>query len=176
MAEKEGVGGISLRGLARGLGMTAPSLYSYFPSKHALYDALFAQGYAELQTFADEQRLDRGQPEQTLARALRGFVRFCQASPARYELMFQRPVPGYEPSPEAYAVSQAAYAQMASALERIGITAPADLDLYTAVSAGLAAQQMANDPDGDRWLRRCRDAAAMFYAHVGAKQETETRP
>ena len=44
---EQGVAGLSLGEVARRMGIRPPSLYVYFPSKHALYDALFAQG-AEL--------------------------------------------------------------------------------------------------------------------------------
>ncbi|HLY82361.1 MAG TPA: helix-turn-helix domain-containing protein, partial [Acidimicrobiales bacterium] len=44
LARTEGLAGLSLRDLARKVGMQAPSLYSYFDSKHAIYDAMFAQG------------------------------------------------------------------------------------------------------------------------------------
>ena len=39
-----GVGGLSMSEIARRLGMRQPSLYKYFPSLHAVYDALFARG------------------------------------------------------------------------------------------------------------------------------------
>src|SRR5437773_5082591 len=48
----EGLGALSLRDLARTVGMQAPSLYSYFESKHAIYDAMYAQG---AQQFVDGQ-------------------------------------------------------------------------------------------------------------------------
>src|SRR5215470_20240007 len=41
-----GVGGLSMSEIARRLGMRQPSLYKYFPSLHAVYDALFARGLA----------------------------------------------------------------------------------------------------------------------------------
>src|SRR3954451_8268783 len=44
----EGLAALSLRDLARKVGMQAPSLYSYFDSKHAIYDAMFLQGNLEL--------------------------------------------------------------------------------------------------------------------------------
>src|SRR3954466_903708 len=47
MAE-EGVAGLSLGEIARRMGIRPPSLYVYFPSKHALYDALFARGWRRL--------------------------------------------------------------------------------------------------------------------------------
>ncbi|TMK84168.1 MAG: helix-turn-helix transcriptional regulator, partial [Actinobacteria bacterium] len=40
----EGLAALSLRDLAAKVGMRAPSLYSYFDSKHAIYDAMFLQG------------------------------------------------------------------------------------------------------------------------------------
>jgi AcrR family transcriptional regulator len=42
--EEAGVGGLSMSEIARRLGMRQPSLYKYFPSLHAVYDALFARG------------------------------------------------------------------------------------------------------------------------------------
>jgi AcrR family transcriptional regulator len=44
--EEGGVGGLSMSEIARRLGMRQPSLYKYFPSLHAVYDALFARGVA----------------------------------------------------------------------------------------------------------------------------------
>jgi len=41
-----------------------------------------------------------------------------------------------------------------------------DTDLLTALFSGLASQQLANDPDGDRWRRLSREAAEMFVTHV----------
>src|SRR3954454_14411345 len=68
MAE-QGVAGLSIGEIARRMDIRPPSLYVYFPSKHALYDALFARGaqsvldaftaYAETQP-EDEQDLESG--------------------------------------------------------------------------------------------------------------------
>src|SRR3954454_7884937 len=44
----EGVTGLSLGEVARRMGMRTPSLYVYFDSKNALYDALFERGWREL--------------------------------------------------------------------------------------------------------------------------------
>ena len=43
----EGVGALSVSEVARRMGIRGPSLYKYFPSRHAMYDALFARGLAE---------------------------------------------------------------------------------------------------------------------------------
>ena len=38
-----------------------------------------------------------------MAARFRRFVDFCTADPARYQLLFQRTLPGFEPSPRSYA-------------------------------------------------------------------------
>ena len=47
LARTHGLAALSLRDVARAVGMQAPSLYSYFDSKHAIYDAMFAEGITE---------------------------------------------------------------------------------------------------------------------------------
>ena len=44
LMETEGVAALSLSAVARRLGMQPPSLYQYFPSKMAIFDALFQRG------------------------------------------------------------------------------------------------------------------------------------
>src|SRR5207247_916836 len=48
LARVRGIGGLSLHELARKVGIRQPSLYEYFDSKHALYDAMFADGNRQL--------------------------------------------------------------------------------------------------------------------------------
>src|SRR3954452_20012084 len=48
LVRAEGLAGLSLRDLARQVGMQARSLYSSFYSKHSIYDAMFLQGNLEL--------------------------------------------------------------------------------------------------------------------------------
>ena len=167
-AEESGVAGISLRELAAAVGMRAPSLYTYFESKDAIYDAMFTEAYEALSRFSDEITASVGDADRVdaLGIAVDRFIQFCQESPARYQLMFTRVVPGWEPSPDAYAVSVRSYEEMAVALAGLGIVGQEALDLYTAVSAGLAAQQMANDPTGDRWRRLAHSSMEMLVDHL----------
>ena len=44
---EEGVNGLSLAEVARRLGVQPPSIYKYFPSLMAIYDALFRRGQVE---------------------------------------------------------------------------------------------------------------------------------
>lgn len=168
LAEEMGIGGVSIRELARRVGLRAPSLYTYIASKDELFDAMFVEGYLQLEEAAERwtDETEELQPEQALAAVLVEWIRFCQASPARYQLMFTRAVPGWAPSAEAYAVSQRLYRKMAENLASLGISGDADVDLYTAMSAGLAAQQIANDPTGDRWVRLAPAAAHLLMSQA----------
>jgi hypothetical protein len=42
----------------------------------------------------------------------------------------------------------------------------ADVDLYTALTSGLTAQQNANEPGGDRWTRQLDRVISMYLAEV----------
>lgn len=161
-----GLAALSLRDLARSVGLQPQSLYSYFESKNAIYDAMYAQG---AQQFVDEQREFMplpDEPRQALAAAMRFFVEFCAADFARYQLLFQRTIPGFEPSPESFQISQDNLAELAELLATFGVDDPRMLDLFTALGTGLTDQQLSNEPGGDRWIRLIDEAADMFYAHI----------
>jgi AcrR family transcriptional regulator len=169
LARTQGVGGLSLGDVARRVGIRPPSLYWYFPSKNAIYDAMFAQANRQLL----ERIAAREWPEdlRELLRAVaRFFVQFGTEDVARYQLMFQRSIPDFEPSPESYALALRVLEEMRERFAAAGLKDPADLDLWTALVAGLAAQQTANQPGGDRWLRLTDEAAEMYADHVLGKK------
>jgi AcrR family transcriptional regulator len=160
----EGLAALNLRDIARRVGMQPPSLYVYFESKHAIYDAMFAQAAADAK---EALRFEpTGDRRADLRDAARRYVGFCADDAARYQLLFTRTIPGFEPEPETYAISVAGYESLRQLMARHGITRQADLDLWTGLLGGLAAQQMANDPGGDRWIRLVDDAVDMYIAHV----------
>lgn len=169
MVHENGLNGLSLRALGERVGMRAQSLYSYFGSKDEIHDALFRDGneqFAEwmapvLDIPADEVRAD---PHGTALAAVRRHFEFCVADPVRYELLFQRTLPGFTPSPESYAVAVGVLEKAAAQLAAIGVTEPEALDLWTAVTTGLTSQQIANDPSGDRWERLLDRAVRMLLA------------
>jgi AcrR family transcriptional regulator len=165
----EGLAGLSLRDVARMVGMRAPSLYQYFDSKHAIYDAMFAQGYQQLLVHLVHDDIDKD-PRARLRRRARMFIEFCVEDPARYQLLFQRTIPGFEPSAESYALAVESLTYTRTELGKAGLTEPANLDLWTAVVTGLTDQQISNDPGGDRWLRLVDEAVDMLLAHLDTKK------
>jgi AcrR family transcriptional regulator len=171
LVRAEGLAALSLRDLAGRVGMQAPSLYSYFDSKHAIYDAMFAQGASQFLE-AQERLALTGDPAADLKAGIHSFVGFCTSNPVRYQLLFQRTIPGFEPSPESFAISVAGLAAIRERLAAMGFTDPETLDLLTAIGTGLTDQQISNDPGGDRWIRLIDEAIDMFLAHVTNRTKT----
>ena len=168
LSRERGLGGWSLRDVADAVGMRAPSLYVYFDSKHALYDAMFADGNAELlrRTRAAVAGVEGREvaPAEVLLTGAMLFFDFCVEDPARYQLLFLRPVPGFEPSEASFALAREVFQEMAGAMRAAGVGRPEQVDLWTATMSGLVAQQVSNDPGGDRWRRLVAPAVEMFLA------------
>ena len=152
LARKRGIQLVSLRDLAKEVGMQQPSLYVYFDSKNALYDAMFADGNRQLLATLDAIDLS-GDPRSAVKIFLGAFAEFAVADPARNSLLFRRVIPGFEPSAESYAVAQEALSRFVTVAEAAGVTDRGDIDCLVAMTAGLIEAQLSNEPGGDRWLR-----------------------
>ena len=165
MVRADGLGALSLRALAHAVDMEPQSLYTYFASKNALYDRMFADGNLELaRRFTDAEIPDDAR---SALRAVAGiFLEFAAQDQARYQLLFLRTIPGFQPSPDSYAIAVEVLASVRTTLARAGLRDDADFDLWTAVVVGLAGQQLANDPGGDRYTRLIDSAIAMFASHI----------
>lgn len=154
LVRRDGLGALSLRELGAEVGMRAQSLYSYFDGKHAIFDAMFRQGYEQLLVEVAAEPGERLTGDELRAFVLTratAYFDFCVADPVRYQLLFQRTIPGFEPTPHSYAVAVEAYDRTVGQLRGLVGASDADLDLWTAVVSGLVSQQIANDPGGSRW-------------------------
>ncbi|HWH32697.1 MAG TPA: TetR/AcrR family transcriptional regulator [Egibacteraceae bacterium] len=150
----EGVAGLNLSEVARRVGMRTPSLYEYFPSKLAVYDDLFGLGVRRCQA-AVEEAVDGLAPGiGRLAAGNVAFVSWCAANPVLAQLLFWRPVPGFEPSPASYAEARRMLERLREELAdtaRAGELSPdaardEGLALYTALTQGVVSQHLANEP------------------------------
>jgi AcrR family transcriptional regulator len=90
LLEQEGFEALSMRRLARRLGIRAPSLYEHLPNKQALEAALISEGFAEWAELA-EQAIDEG--GDALAAIGRVYRVFAKRHPHLYRLMTDRPLP-----------------------------------------------------------------------------------
>ncbi|GAB3801449.1 TetR/AcrR family transcriptional regulator [Micromonospora zhanjiangensis] len=86
---------VSLRAIARDMGMTAPAIYRYFPSLEALVGALAGDLFDEMRERVETARDAAGDdPLAQVAEMARAFRRWSVAHPAEYALIFGPPVPG----------------------------------------------------------------------------------
>jgi AcrR family transcriptional regulator len=177
LMEVEGVAALSLSAIARQLGMQPPSLYQYFPSKMAIYDGLFQRG-AEL--VRDAQRKARAEADTTdqLAIGLAGvnaLSRWSLQNQVYAQILFWRTIPGFAPSPEAFAPAQEMLqdlrdhlaATVAAGQLHPDAASEEGIALFTAITAGVMSQQMANEPDASyeegRFSRLMPVVLEMFY-------------
>ena len=165
MVRDGGVNALSLRALARVVDMEPQSLYTYFASKHSVYDHLFADGNRQLLARFDQLEVSHD-PRRALHAIAQLFVNFAAEDQARYELLFLRTIPDFEPTPESYAVALEVFNRARAILTGVGLHNSEDFDLWTALVSGLSSQQLANDPGGDRYIRLIDNAVAMFSEHV----------
>jgi AcrR family transcriptional regulator len=168
IAQEKGLAGLTLRDVATQVGMQAPSLYSYFASKNAIYDAMFGQAWSDYLTVVTDLEPTLPKAPRALLKTLaHTFFDFAVANPSRHQLMNERTIPGFAPSPESYAPAVEVIERARRDLPRLGMKTNEDFDLFTAIVGGLINSQQANDPGGDRWAKLLDDAIDMFADHLG---------
>ncbi len=149
---ENGAAALTMNELARRLEMRPPSLYNYFSGLMDIYDALFRLGFTlwgdyveqyvqEAQTWQDEFRL-----------LMEAYMTFSMQNPELFQLCFERPIPGFVPSDESLQISfghlEEVYARIAILQDDIQTDLPPKqmADLVIAISHGLTALHMANEP------------------------------
>jgi AcrR family transcriptional regulator len=151
---EEGVNGLSLSEVARRLGVKPPSIYKYFDSLMAIYDALFERGqraHLEIMRVA----MARAEPGlDALVAGLEASGRWALAHPATAQLLFWRPVPSFQATPEAMVPSlemvrlQRQALADAAAAGQLGASADSDEALWvtSVLVSGVIGQALANEP------------------------------
>ncbi len=152
---EEGVNALSLSEVARRLGVQPPSLYKYFDSLMGVYDALFERGqqrhYETLRAAADHN--EPGLP--TLHAMFEASGNWCITNSPVAQLLFFRPVPGFEPTEASMAPSIAMIQLQRDAhadsveLGQLGAGAATDEAVYFlgVFISGCVGQAIANEPD-----------------------------
>lgn len=94
---REGAPALSLRAIARDLGIAAPSIYNHFSDRDALVTALIMEAYESLGT--TQLTASHAVPESDLLGRLlsigKAYHDWAVAYPQRYLLIFGTPIPGY---------------------------------------------------------------------------------
>ena len=169
LAERDGLGAISMRDLAERVDLRQPSLYAYFDSKSALYDAMFAD--ANRQLLATVRQLpDLDNPRAALVQFVETCVRFSSRNIVRHQLMFDRTIPGFEPSEQAFRPALEFYQIAVLRLGAAGASRQEDVDVFSSLVSGLSHQQVANDPGGDRWVAHAPRVVDMLLADIDRRR------
>lgn len=176
LMRENGVAALSLSELARRLQFTTAALYRYFPSKFALYDALFQVAMRVFQEYIRPVLAEHPPGWGQIEAWIEARMRFAQEQPELFSLLFERPVPGFAPSAESMEQSRSFLDQARGAFERLvetGVIHPPveperAFDLFIAMTHGLSAQHIANEPHlpvgSGRYGRLVPDTVALFRA------------
>jgi AcrR family transcriptional regulator len=165
VAAEQGLAAVSLHEVARRVGLRQPSLYAYIDSKAALYDAMFGQAAKALVDHVKSWTYS-ADPRQAVREACLALWDFVADHPTESQLLFERTVPGFEPSAASYAYAEQLVKFNTDLLIAAGVTDSGDIDLFTALIGGLFVQQQTNEPGGDRWIRHLDAVLEMFFDHV----------
>lgn len=95
---KSGAAALSLRAIARELGITAPAIYNYFSRRDDLVTALIVDAFTSLGN--SQKAAIRGLPDEDLRSRIYAlgiaYRAWAITYPQRYQLIFGTPIPGYE--------------------------------------------------------------------------------
>ncbi len=167
----EGAAGLSLRAVAREMGMVSSAIYRYFPSRDDLLTALIIDGYTAIGVAA-EQADAASPPDDHAARWLavcRAVRDWALAHPHEYALVYGSPVPGYQAPQQTIAPAARAatvYGKIISAAHRAGALDPPGVcppppESFRPDAAALRDSVMAEVPD-DVAARAVAAWAALF--------------
>ena len=103
LLEAEGPDALTMRRIAGEVGCSTSVLYTMFGGKAGVAEGLWREGFERLR--GAMERVSDDDPLGRLAALGRVYRENALANRAYYAIMFQRPIPGFRPSPEAYAES-----------------------------------------------------------------------
>ncbi|KXO89483.1 TetR/AcrR family transcriptional regulator [Tsukamurella pseudospumae] len=142
-----GAAALSLRAVARDLGLASSAVYRYFPSRDALLTTLITEAYEALGDAVVAADSAAAEPRDRWIAAARAVRRWALDHPHEYTLLYGSPVPGYHAPPETTAAAiriSGTFARIAASGHR-GAPAPSGV-----LDGQLRAVAEAVAPGGDR--------------------------
>jgi AcrR family transcriptional regulator len=183
---EQGVAGLSLADIARRMGMRSQSLYQYFSSRMGIYDALFERANRELNEAAGVMIAGAPTTAQSLQDGVEAMIRWSMENQVLAQLIFWRTVPGFEPSPAAYAPAlqswQLGLDRLTNLVEAGELRPEAATDegmrLLIILIAGVVSQQMANEPSANyengAFTSMTHTVFQLFLQHYAPRKRPET--
>ena len=167
-----GAAGLSMRQIARDLGMVSSALYRYFASRDELLTALIIESYDAVGAIAEAAAADRrGGFRSRWLRVARAIRDWALANPHDYALLYGTPVPGYraptDTIPAAQRVSLAALYIVRDGLETGEISAGGTVSIPRRVRSDMAILRDAALPGvDDDVLSRALMAWTMLFGTI----------
>ncbi len=129
----EGLGGLSLRKVAKQAGVSHAAPYAHFTDKQAFIAAISTEGfkqlYSQIESVKETYRTD---PETLLVETAWAYVQFALHAPDRFKLMFSSALEKEKDYPDFVEISQKNFRQVVEIIEtcqRVGILKAGDPDL-----------------------------------------------
>lgn len=114
----DGAAALTLRRLAGAVGISTMPVYTLFGDKQGLLAAMYREGYRRLGAAMVAATAGVDDPLQALVNLGHTYRATALANPHLYDLMFGRPVAGFEPDGDAKRVADAAYQPLVDAVQR----------------------------------------------------------
>ena len=102
-----GGGGLSMRAVAREVGLASSAVYRYFPTREALLTAMIVESYGHLAEALDAAVRGRRTPRTQWLALARSMRSWAVANPHEFQLIYGTPVPGYVAPPETVPAAEA---------------------------------------------------------------------
>ena len=119
---------LTLRGLARRIGIAAPSIYRHFPDVDHLKRAVVDRAFGQFAKERDRSREATDDPSAALLAGCRAYCRFALGNPGVYRFMFSEQAPGRERRSAVGAAALAALAGSIRECQEAGVTRIGDAD------------------------------------------------
>jgi AcrR family transcriptional regulator len=167
LVDEEDEAALSLREVARRVGVTYAAPYHHFADKQALVAAVAAEGFQTLRT--DMSRAEEGieDPFERLAAQGRAYVEFAVRHPALYRMMFQREITDPDCYPELHEAADACFQALLESVRRaLGPGADEQRVIGAAIPAWAAVHGLASLWNDGPLRHKLPEVDAGFLAHA----------
>ncbi|TDD17023.1 TetR/AcrR family transcriptional regulator [Nonomuraea diastatica] len=107
LLETDGPDSLTMRRIAAEAGCTTTVIYTMFGNREGLAEALYLEGFERFRRYL-ESVPQRRSPFEHLTALGPAYRQVCLSEPGYYSLMFERAIPGFEPSERARTLARAA--------------------------------------------------------------------
>lgn len=149
--EKQGVEALSLREVARRLGVSHQAPYKHFASRDHILAEVVRRAYADFAAHIDA-RTRKADPFEDLGELGAVYLDYARRHPLHYRLMFATALPDAREHPDMMLQAEHAFAELRAAIARLGAAA-ADQHDFDALFAWAAVHGLASilqSPAGGR--------------------------